>query len=359
MNKMLFFTVLFITTTANADDSFTSFAVGEYAGQQKYTNNLTLNKRLTILDADELEVNIVGKTEKCCDYITIYADKKFKFSGVIKKRLVVQGPSIKVIFKSDGRTTDKGVSVKITTRLPANIFNDIKKQLIVAITKILKYGTNNIYLKINRNLQTLKKLHATVKTTKEINLILNEVINELIVIGQTYKEIATMNSDIMRIHQQQFEIIENLKQETSYNIDKIQQKHQEYQTLLNDTQTNLKMLDDSVEKQKLTFSVNGYNAIMQTLVEQQQIWDKFYNEQETIANKLTNHSQKIKLLLHVLGINAQIYKQSANVALLRKPSVLKLDNLIDLPELQNIINDLGISETDILEQLEKIKQADL
>ncbi|MBE9562990.1 MAG: hypothetical protein IMF12_09035 [Proteobacteria bacterium] len=355
---LLFLSILFISTIANAE-SQTSIAVGEYAGQQQYTNNFTLSKRLTILDADELEVNIVGKTEKCCDYVTIYANKKFKFSGIIKQRLVVPGPSIKVIFKSDGRTTDKGVLVTITTRLPANIFNEIKEQLIIATTKILKYGTNNIYLKINQNLQTLKKLHTTVKTTRKTGLIINSVIDELIVIGQTYKQIAIMSPDIMRVHQQQLDIIANLKQKTSYNIDKIQQKYQDYQVLLNDSQNELESLDNSVEKQKLTFSINGYNTIMQTLAEQRQIWNKFYNEQEIIASKLTDHSQKIKLFLHVLGINAQIYKQSANVALLRKNSVLKLDNLIDLPELKNIINELETSEVDILEWLGKTKQADL
>ncbi len=354
----LFIIILFSFIATNVN-SATSFAVGKYAGQQEYTNNFTLSKKLTIPDADELEVNIVGKTEKCCDYVTIYANKKFKFSGIIKQRIVVTGSSIRVIFRADGRTTDEGVLVEITTRLPANIFNDIKEQLVTATNKILKYGTNKIYLSINQNLQTLKKIHSKIKTTQEINLVINEVIDELIIIGQTYKEIAIMSSDIMDEHKQQLAIIDNLKQKTLHNIDKIQQKYQEYQVLLGDTKTKLEMFDDSLEKQKYNFSINGYNTIMQTLAEQQQIWNKFYSEQEIITNKLTTHSQKIKLLLHVLGINSQIYKQSANVALLRKNSVLKLDKLINLPELKNIINNLETSEANILEWLEKIKQADL
>jgi len=351
----LFIIILFACITTSANSS-TSFEVGKYAGQHEYKNNCTLSKKLTIPDADELEVNIIGKTEQCCDYITVYANKKFKFSGIIKQRFVVKGSAIQVAFRSDGRTTDEGVLVEISARLPANIFNDIKEQLVTVTNQILKYGTNQIYIKINNNLQILKQLYTKIKTTPTIDLVIKEVIDELIVIGQTYKEIATMSIDIMDVHQQQFAIIDDLKQKTSYNIDKIQRKHQEYQALLDDTQTKLAMLEDSLEKQKHSFSIDGYTTIMQTLAEQEQIWNKFYHEQEIITNKLTTHSQKIKLLLHVLGINAQIYKQSANVASLRKDSVLKLDNLINLPELRNIINDLETSETDILEWLEKIKR---
>ncbi|MFK5969081.1 MAG: hypothetical protein QM487_03025 [Candidatus Marithrix sp.] len=349
---------VFIATITNVSSS-TSFAVGKYAGEHEYTNNLTLNKKLIITDAEELEVSIIGKTEKCCDFITIYAEKKFKFSGIIEQKFIVSGSSIRVIFKSDGRTTDEGVLVKIATRLPASIFNDIKKQLLVSITKILQYGTNEIYVKINHNLQSLKQLHAKLKTTQKIYSIINKIIRELIVISQNYQEIANMSSNIMYAHKQQFDVIDNLKQQTSHNIDKIKYKYQNYQVLLDNAETKLVELDDPLEKQKYKFSVNGYNAIMQTLTEQQQIWNKFYHKQEVIKDKLNIHSQKIKLLLHVLGINSQIYKQSANVALLRQNSVLKLDNLINLPELQNIINNLKISETDIFKLLEKIKQAGL
>ncbi|MDM8569193.1 hypothetical protein QUF50_06750 [Thiotrichales bacterium HSG1] len=348
----LFLIILFFSSIVIADDLSTSFAVGKYVDHQKYYNNLTLSKQLTILDADELEVSIIGKTEKCCDHITVYADKKFKFSGIIKQNFTVPGPSIKVVFKSDGRTTDEGVLVKISTRLPANILNDIKKQLVAATIEILKYGTNDIFLKINRNLQTLEKIYAT--TTQKIGPIFNEVIDETIVISQTYKEIAAKSSGIMKVHKQQLNIIENLNQETSHNIDKIQQKYQKYQVLLNDTQIKLKDIVDPLEKQKLTFSINGYNVIMQTLTEQHQIWDKFYNEQKIIINKLINHSQKIKLLLHALKINAQVYKQYANTALLRKHSKLELNNLVNLPELQKIIYNLKTSEVDILEWLEKV-----
>ncbi len=349
---------VFIATITNASSS-TSFAVGKYAGQREYTDNLTLNKKLIITDADELEVSIIGKTEKCCDYITIYADKKFKFSGIINQKIIVPGPAIRVIFKSDGRTTDEGVLVKINTRLPASIFNDIKNKLLISITNILQYGTNEIYVKINHNLQTFKQLNAKLKTTQKIELLTNKIISELIVIGQNYQEIANMSPNIMYAHKQQFDIINNLKQQTSHNIDKIQHKYQNYQELLNDAETKLVELDDSLEKQKYKFSIDGYNTIMETLNEQQQIWNDFYHKQEVIKNKLSIHSQKVKLLLHVLGINSQIYKQSANVALLRQNSVLKLDNLINLPELQNIINNLRISETDILKLLEKVKQAGL
>jgi len=69
--------------------------------------------------------------------------------------------------------------------------------------------------------------------------------------------------------------------------------------------------------------------------------------------------QKIELLLHILNINSQIYEQSANVALLRKSTVLTLNNLTNSTGFKKIIADIRVSETEIKQWLEQIEQTEL
>ncbi|HAI68241.1 MAG TPA: hypothetical protein DCM38_02265, partial [Gammaproteobacteria bacterium] len=62
-----------IAIPANAQ-SPTSYAIGQYADPTKagYDDNLKLSKVLSLPGANGLEVSIIGRIEKCCDYLTLY-----------------------------------------------------------------------------------------------------------------------------------------------------------------------------------------------------------------------------------------------------------------------------------------------
>ena len=78
-----------------------------------------------------------------------------------------------------------------------------------------------------------------------------------------------------------------------------------------------------------------------------------------MEHKLKNYSQKISVLLYILNINAQLYEQAANVALLRNTTIVALNNLTKLTELQKIITEIESSENDITQWLSKIEQTKL
>jgi len=357
-------------------ESSTTFVIGKYAQNQTnhYANNLRLNKILRIPDADELEVTIRGKiekccqsktiTKKCCDYLTIYDNNEQeigKFSGTINEHLYVTGSSIRVTFRSDRRTTDEGVKVTIAARLPASIFNEIKGHFLAVIEQFLTVGTTEAYIKIRYNLQSIKTLHTTLIQREEIASIVNEIAEELLAIARSYQEIAAMAPSIMAKHQEQFDVIKDLKSKTFYNIEKIEQQQKKYQKLLERTQQEVSssQLNNSLEKQKTQFSIDSYNNILQTLYAQQAIWNKFYEAQEILEQKLKKYSQKIGILLYILNINAQLYEQAANVALLHNTTIVSLNNLSHLTELQKIMTEIEGSENEITQWLSKIEQTQL
>jgi hypothetical protein len=370
--------LLFIIATVPAESS-TTFVIGKYAQSQtgNYANNLRLNKLLTIPNANELEVTIRGKiekccnldkiTKKCCDYLTIYDSNEQeigKFSGIINQRFYVAGSAIRVTFHSDGRTTDEGVKVTLAERLAASIFNEIKDKLLAVIEQFLTFGTQEAYIKIRYNLQSIKTLHTILiqqeKSVKIANII-DKIAEELLAMARSYQEIAAMAPTIMAKHQEQFKVIKELQGKTFHNMERITQRQQNYQELLNKSQEeiNLTQLNNSLEKQKIQFAIDGYNNILQTLYAQQTIWNKFYEAQEILEHKLKNYSQKISVLLYILNINAQLYEQAANVALLRNTTIVALNNLTKLTELQKIITEIESSENDITQWLSKIEQTKL
>jgi hypothetical protein len=368
MKWVIFLFSLVIATGAACDEkSLRSFAVGQYADSEtgKYANNLRLSKILTIPDAEELEVTIIGTLEKCakhCDYLTIYDSHKKKigrYSGVINEKLTVVGSSIRLTFKSDGRKTEKGVLVTISERLPANLFNEIKSQLLAATESILKKGTEEAYVKIAQTLRLFKTLQSKITETTDIAQKLNEATVALMGIAQTYREIAAMSKDIMATHQTQFELWGQLKNKTLYNIAKIEKKKQTYLSKLKEIETQLPNVENSLEKQKAGFSIKGYKNILQSLDAQHKIWHKFYGQQENIEGKLRSHSEKVSLFLHYLKINSQIYEESANMLLLNKSAISTLDDLTNLNELRKLIADIEESEKNIRQWLEKVKSSEL
>jgi hypothetical protein len=196
---------------------------------------------------------------------------------------------------------------------------------------------------------------------EEIAGIVNEIAEELLAISKSYQEIAALAPAIMAKHQEQFKVINDLKSKTSHAIEKIEQQQKKYQTLLEKSQQEVSsnQLNNTLEEQKNKLSIDSYNNILQTLYAQQAIWNKFYEAQEILEQKLKKYSEKISILLYILNINAQLYEQAANVALLHNTTIVSLNNLSHLTELQKIMTEIEGSETEITQWLSKIEQTQL
>ena len=81
-----------------------------------YSNNANISKTLSIESAENLEIKILGTTERNYDFITL-KDKDGKqigrFSGAISETIAVEGSSITATLTSDGSVTKGGVAITI------------------------------------------------------------------------------------------------------------------------------------------------------------------------------------------------------------------------------------------------------
>lgn len=352
--------LIFMMPIAYADiTSTTTFAIGQYADTQteRYANNLNRSKLLKIPDAEALEVTIKGETEAEYDYVLITDNerKKTRFSGDINEKFIVKGSAIKALFHSDGRTTARGVIIKVRA---TSLFNEIKAQLVEVSNHILKQGTREAYDKIVETLNEFKILNSQLLETQSINDAAEKIISALATIAQIYRDIAAMKEKIIGLHQTQLNLLAVAKDQVLANIEDIKEKEKEYQKLLDKAQIKLEQAEDKLEKQKESLSIEVYQKILAKMRKRQHIWKKFYEFQEALESKLENYSKKIALLFYFLNINAQLYEQANNVITMGKIDGKDLEELIDLSRLEKLVLDIENNEQEVKELIEKIQQTD-
>ncbi len=343
-----------ITAHAQQADQQTHFETSK-----PYQDNQQITQTLQITGAEELTVTVQGVTEKCCDYLRIFdnAGRQVReFRGTIRETFTVKGNAIKVFFFSDGRTTDQGVIVDIAERSLASIFQQLKADLLSATRIIMETGTQPAFTEIQKQLNSVKALYTEANRSQEINVIIMRVTLQLQAIARVYRDIASNRLTLLQQHQQQFENIETLKEETQKRIQKLTQNKQRYLNLFTETQQKISSGVGDVEKQKLQFSLEGYKNIAQSMHVQQSIWESFYRAQVELETALKAHSRKIEVLLYLLDINAKIYEQAANTASLRQSTMINLNDMINLEEFRRVMKDIADSEQVLQDWLARIEQ---
>jgi hypothetical protein len=372
------FCLIYIVIAIPAQAQSSSYGIGQYAVPSKegYDNNLKLSKVLSLPGEFELEVTIEGRTEKCCDYLILYNSQNKKigqYKGDIKEQFTIKGASLRVDFRSDKRTTDKGFLVKIFPPLPAKVFQQIKKQLLETSDLFLNLGISEAYSKIADNPQYLKSLQATVQQGVDTNQSVEQIAYQLMDIAQAYNHVAEMNAWIMTVYQEHFEILKNLNAQIQHQVYKITQKKQDYEEAVTQTQnqftktdnesqtenkTLLKDNNENFEEQKTALSIAAYKNIIPSLKAQEASWHKLNALQNTLEAKLQLHKNYIGLFLYTVGINGQIYQEFAQAALMGQKAILKLSQSIQFPQVCDNLTQLIKNERDIRESIQKIKDSE-
>jgi hypothetical protein len=237
----------------------------------------------------------------------------------------------------------------------ANVLNEIKEQLITIIKQVLTFGAQETLSQLQIHSEAFEQLQKQISQTTDIESIAIKVSEKLIDISKTYQTIAAKKSDIMRFHQQQFEKLELLDSRIDLYIKKLYERRNRYLDDLKVARNKLKTLKDPLEIQKIEYTIDGYSRIEQNLYTQKGLWDKFWAHEQEMEKIVRTYSQGIDVLLHFLKINAQLYQESANLALLGQFFDLK-NNLSNQQELQKIINSIKDVEKKIYELITKIEK---
>ena len=335
----------------------TSFAMGKYAGSEGYPNDLNLNKSLTLPEAQAIQVTVEGQLEEGYDFLTLYDGKRKKIrrlTGHIQERFTIKGSTLYLNFFSDSRTQGPGIKVSIAS---SSLINEVKTRLIDASEQILKGGTKESYQKIADEFIQWTPLQNLAKT-QPLDTLIEQLVRRLMALTKIYRELGNKNQEILAFHQAQFRLIEELRNEVSTHMNKLQQEREKYLVLLKEAQNKLTdLLLSEVESQKEQLSIEVYQKVLTKMDVQQKSWQAFKKEQSLLETKLKKYSESVGLFLYFLKVNAQLYEQAANTLLMKKNNLTELRELMNLTELQKIVDDLLGQEEEIKVQINQIQQS--
>lgn len=237
-------------------------------------------------------------------------------------------------------------------------FTEIKESLVDSTNKISHYKAGDAYRELSGALKDFRKLHETVEKTKNIDDVIEDVANGLDDISITYDRVAKIGKDLVKFRNNNFKYLQSMTDETLKTAKQIARESSSLQEENKRLEKKLATEIDDIERNDIQISIRGNTSIINSLKGQAIIWSKFHEAQTNLLSKLQLNGRKVDSLIHILEVNARVYKEAANVAQLRKTAKSALDNLNSLGDIQSIIGDLQNSWLEVDDLVSDISNAD-
>jgi len=237
-------------------------------------------------------------------------------------------------------------------------FNAVKEQIINSARNVSTYGAAEALAELNRNAVLFDKLYLKVKNARHVDDVIDEVTDGLVKLSNSYGKIADMGIRIFQVHNGEFAALRNKQGFTLRTVRELTAERdghvQKRQRLTRYVETE----PNEIEKQKMRVSIKASKSIIHSLEAQIVIWEKFYSAQKRLLAKLELTSERIGLLVHILKENAEVYKQAANVARLRRSALAALRNLSALEDLQTLLGDIENQWLEVDDLVNKISEVE-
>ncbi|MFB2923155.1 MULTISPECIES: hypothetical protein [Aerosakkonema] len=237
-------------------------------------------------------------------------------------------------------------------------FTEIKKQVTRSSENVLQYKASDAYQEIVKALKDLRQLHTRIQKADHIDDVIEEVASGLDQIASTYERVANFSTSMTQYRKSEFTYLGAINQDTWKTEQKLKEQITKLESQNRLLQQMLSRAIDKIEAQKLEISLKGNASIIHSLEAQLIIWDKFYLAQKKLLESLDRSGKNIDLLLHILEVNAKVYREAANLARLRHSAKDALENLSSMADIQDIISDLEDSWLQVNDIVDEISKPD-
>jgi len=207
-------------------------------------------------------------------------------------------------------------------------------------------GALSTYDILKDNLAAFRALNHKVMQAPHVDDVITHLSVELDVIATNFEKAAmlrevyaknTENSHATMARSQR-QINEALAQIDS-RIQSLQaQMRRARNTMGNSSQTDSEL---AIEKARITLSAN--QSVMNSLQAQREIWQHFSHAQERLMQTFSASTERVDFVLFVLQKNAEVYREAANAAQLRRNVRIALDDLQTLGAIESAMIDLAES----------------
>ncbi len=226
------------------------------------------------------------------------------------------------------------------TRLPEQ-FNQIKQTVLDTVSESQHVGAATTYHLLAENLAAFRSLSIRVRQANHMDDVIEELASELDVIAGNFEKAAKLRVEYGQNTEDSRSLMARKHRETQNAIDEIQRRIYHAQAELNLAQSSINTTSLQRDKNRIIISSN--QSVLNSLEAQKQIWERFADSQSRLMTTFTASTERVDFVLFVLEKNAQVYREAANTAQLRRNVRLALQDLQSLGAIENSLIDLAAS----------------
>ncbi len=225
-------------------------------------------------------------------------------------------------------------------RLPEQ-FNLIKQSVLETVSQSQKVGAATTYRLLTENLAAFRSLSARVQQAPHMDDVIEELAAELDAIAVNFEKAARLRVDYSENTRDSRELMSRRHRETEAAIGSIDKRIHQIEGELRRAQ--MSNAATAIERDKNRIIIGSNQSILNSLEAQKQIWVRFADSQARLMSTFTVGTERVDFVLFVLEKNAQVYREAANTAQLRRNVRLALQDLQALGAIENSLIDLASS----------------
>jgi len=238
-------------------------------------------------------------------------------------------------------------------------YSKAKSKVISATQNINTYGALEAAKLILDNIKKFEQLKLMVYQAQNIDDVIDDVADGLYEISKTYEKVTYQKDNILLIHNKSLKTISNTDELIiSYSIDSNNKEILSLQLEIDTLTETVGTEQNKTKKRKSEININSKKSIINSLKAKNKVWNNFRTAQEKLLAKLKNNSEIIDLFLFTLEKNSEVYKEAADVAMLRKSAKSMLSQLTMLNSADDVIKDIENNWLEINDLMNEISNSD-
>lgn len=220
-------------------------------------------------------------------------------------------------------------------------FNQIKQSVLDTVSESQRVGAATTYHLLTDNLSAFRALSLRVSQAPNMDDVIEELATELDAIASNFEQAARLRVEYSKNTVDSNALMARKHRETRDAINDIDRRIHLTQAEMHQAQTSLATTELQRDKNRIIVSSN--QSVLNSLEAQKQIWVRFADSQSRLMSTFTASTERVDFVLFVLQKNAQVYREAANTAQLRRNVRLALQDLQSLGAIENSLIDLAAS----------------
>lgn len=222
-------------------------------------------------------------------------------------------------------------------------FGAIKEFLLDTVAESQHHGASATFALLRDNLAEFQRLKSTVEQAPHIDQVIDELSAGLATIAGNFEQAAALRSVYKSHTTSSDRQLLQKRNQTRRAIETLNERIASVDAELKQAQQALPAARSDTDREKHQITISANLSVLHSLNAQIEIWRRFESTQERLAETLQQSAERTDFLLFVLEKNAQVYREAANTAQLRRDAHLALSNLAALGGIENSLTDLAAS----------------